>query len=128
MRISDWSSDVCSSDLISIGLKGIHRASVPNEQYRHFAHFSYPFAKRRKSYLQDHGRFIVPRWANCYGAGSFRYFLGALDLSRCVTVVARLWICQESTMSNNRDHPSAKQDQFHAPPGPPPTRQKDVEG
>src|SRR3546814_16409826 len=51
------------------GLKGIHRAFVPNEQYRHFAHFSYPFAKRRKSYLQDHGRFIVPRWANCYGAG-----------------------------------------------------------
>src|SRR3546814_8608574 len=55
---------------ISIGLKGIHRASVPNEQYRHFAHFSYPFAKRRKSYLQNHGRFIVPRWANCYGARS----------------------------------------------------------
>src|SRR3546814_5547009 len=82
LRSRDHLPECTPGNRISIGLKGIHRASVPNEQYRHFAHFSYPFAKRRKSYLQDHGRFIVPRWANCYGAGSFRYFLGALDLSR----------------------------------------------
>src|SRR3546814_8638786 len=34
MRISDWSSDVCSSDLAHVDRMAAHRAGIPGLQYR----------------------------------------------------------------------------------------------
>src|SRR3546814_2746180 len=94
MRISDWSSDVCSSDLLPLVMGKVDSLVIGNEPY---------FETREQDrdldlnafYETMAGRIIAYRSANCGSDCKTKLYMGALnrlDLKKNITPSTERWL------------------------------------